>query len=112
MICYYGQIDHGNAIAADRFKGKETPSPENICTLFNQDSTCLEPDDSKQSVGDRQFLDTLETDIYCTSTEHIQMALPLKSQNPTMPDNKEVAIRRLMRIKRNRNVISPTTQIL
>ena len=77
-----------------------TNERHDISRLLNQDFTCLEPDDSKQSVEDRRFVDTLETCIKRTSDGHLQMPLPCKSQNPTMPDNKEVAVRRLMLLKK------------
>ena len=88
------------AIIAHSLKGKESPSPDDISRLLNQDFTCLEPDDAKQSVEDRRFMDTLQTGIQRTSDGHLQMPLPFKSQNPTMPDNKEVAVRRLMLLKK------------
>ena len=100
MTCHRAIINNGNAIIAHSLKGKESPSPDDISRLLNQDFTCLEPDDLKQSVEDRQFMDTLETGIKRTSDGHVQMTLPFKSQNPTMPDNKEVAVRRLMLLKK------------
>ena len=109
VTCHRAIIDSGNAIIAHSLKEKESPSPDDISRLLNQDFTCLEPDNSKQSVEDRQFMDTLETGIKRTSEGHLQMPLPFKSQNPTMPDNREVAVRRLMLLKRNCSVINSIT---
>ena len=100
QFCHRAIIDNGNAIIAHSLKGKKSLSPGDISRVLNQDFTCLEPDDSKQSVEDRQFIDTLEIGIKRTSDGHLQMPLPFKSQNPTMPDNKEVAVRRLMLLKK------------
>ena len=100
ITCHSAILDNGNAIIAHSLKEKESPSPDDISRLLNQDFTCLELDDSKQSVEDRQFMDTLETGIKRTSDGHLLMPLPFKSQNPAMLDNTEVAVRRLMLLKK------------
>ena len=98
--CHRILTDQGNAIIANRLRGKEIASPDDISNILNQDFTCIEPDDSKQSLEDRQFIETLESGIKRTDSGHFEMPLPFRSSNPIIPDNKEAAIRRLLLLKK------------
>ena len=63
VTCHRVIIDHGTAIIAHILKEIELLSPGNISRLLNQDFTCVESDDAKQSVEDQWFMDILQTGI-------------------------------------------------
>ena len=96
--CHRVLADQGNAIIASRLRAKEIASPDDS-NLLNQDFTCIEPDNFKQSLEDRRFMKTLQCGIRRTDNGHFKMPLPFRSNNPMIPDNMAVDIRRLLLLK-------------
>ena len=56
-------------------------------------------DHEKISVEDRKFIELLKAGITQRSDGHFEMPLPLKSENILLPNNKQMALSRLMKLK-------------
>ena len=84
-----------------RISIKEMPSvtPKDALNLLERDFADTSLDDATVSQNDIQFLQTLEREIHTNHEGHLEMPLPFKAR-PHLPDNRSLALTRLMHLKR------------
>ena len=75
-------------------------TPEDMSLLLMKELGGLESDDCKVSMEDRSFLDQLHNGIHKTDNGHYELPLPLKTRDIAMPDNRELAEKRLNHLKK------------
>ena len=79
---------------------KEEINPFAVNTMFEADFSERHSTTQDFSPEDRKFLATLRDGIHHREDSHYEMALPLKEPTPNLPNNREVALRRLNQLKR------------
>ena len=79
---------------------KETFSPRDVSKMFNLDFSERQAEEKSLSVKDRRFLKMMHEGIHQLEDNHYEMPLPLKTQNLELPNSKEIALNRLMKLKR------------
>ena len=86
-------------------KVKEIINPQKIIKILESDFTESSANTKPCSAEDRRFLNILENGIVKRSDGHYEMPLPLKTDKPSLPFNRELAVKRwhqlLARFKRN-----------
>ncbi len=76
-------------------KAKEVINPANVIKMMETDFIEQKTCKKSLSYDDKRFLHILEEGIHTTNDNHFEMPLPFKIDNPLVPDNKELALRRL-----------------
>lgn len=79
---------------------KEEINPYAIKKMFGTDFSERSTAGQALSQEDRKFLATVEHGIHHCEDAHYEMPLPLKDPNPNLPNNREIAVRRLNQLKR------------
>ena len=91
----------GCFIANRRISAKEVVNPEDVARLLSYDFAFpTDKEYTKRSIEDDKFIRQLEEGIEIDKDGHYEMPLPFRSENPTIPNNKSVAERRLRSLKR------------
>ena len=78
---------------------KEVISPLAVTQMMARDFSEYQDDTAVLSQNDQRFLTTLREGIKTTQDGHYEMPLPFKSTAPEVPNNKELALRRLGHLK-------------
>ena len=99
-----GPLDYSNRRAYCMFVNTISPSDEYLCSqlksYFNQDFRVSIADDTKKlSVQDKHALKTFEESVQLVNG-HYQIAIPWKEGQPCMPNNRQVAEKRLGYLQR------------
>ena len=69
--------------------------------MFEQDFTEQKGTSAKSlSKDDRKFLKIVKDSIHRSDHGHYELSLPLRDEAMSLPDNKEVALRRLNQLKK------------
>ena len=79
---------------------KEMISPSYVSRMFALDFNERQAEEKPLSVEDRRFLKIMREGIHQLEDGHYEMPLPLKSENVELPNSKELALSRLLRLKR------------
>ena len=67
--------------------------------MFTLDFNERAPEEKSLSFEDRRFLTIVQEGIHQRDDGHYEMPLPLKNNNAELPNNKELALSRLMKLK-------------
>lgn len=78
---------------------KEVLSPLQISKMFTLDFNKRATEEKSLSFEDRTFLTIVQEGIHQRDDGHYEMPLPLKNTNIELPNNKELALSRLMKLK-------------
>ena len=78
---------------------KEVLSPLQISKMFTLDFNERATEEKSLSFEDRMFLTIVQEGIHQRDDGHYEMPLPLKNNNVELPNNKELALSRLMKLK-------------
>ena len=81
-------------------QAKEMISPSYVSRMFAPDFNERQAEEKPPSVEDRRFLKIMREGIHQLKDGHYEMPLPLKSENVELPNSKELALSRLLRLKR------------
>ena len=79
---------------------KEIVSPAQVKRMFELDFSEAQTEDSPLSYEDKKFMSKVSEGIHQRPDGHYEMPLPLKQDLLTLPDNKEVALKRLSKLKK------------
>ena len=79
---------------------KEEISPHAVKKMFEMDFSEKNSSHEALSQEDRKFLAIVEDGIRHCEDGHYEMPLPLRVPAPSLPNNREVALRRLIQLKR------------
>ena len=79
---------------------KEMVSPSHVSRMFALDFNERQAEEKPLSVEDRRFLKIMREGIHQLEDGHYEMPLPLKSENVELPNSKELALSRLLRLRR------------
>ena len=82
---------------------KEEINPHAVKKMFEMDFSEKNSSHEALSQEDRKFLAIVEDGIRHCEDGHYEMPLPLRVPAPTLPNNREVALRRLIQLKRRFN---------
>ena len=88
-ICYFALETHT----------KEIVSPVQVNRMFELDFNEMKMEEPTLSYEDRRFMAKVSEGINQRNDGHYEMPLPLKQEAVTLPDKKEVAPRRLRKLK-------------
>lgn len=94
MIC---RATSGHSVFVHRTQTKEILSTP--LKILEQDFADIRPDDDGLSQDDRKFLDHMNRSIIQNDDGHYEMPLPLRDRCPDMPNNRQLAFHRLMKLK-------------
>ena len=83
-----------------KIQTKEEINPYAVKTMFEADFSEKHSIAQVLSQEDRKFLAILKDGIHHHEDGHYEMPLPLKEPTPNLPNNREVALRRLNQLKR------------
>ena len=83
-----------------KIQAKEEINPFAVKTMFEADFSERHSITQDFSQEDRKFLATLRDGIHHSEDCHYEIPLPLKEPIPNLPNNREVALRRLNQLKR------------
>lgn len=87
--------------AVKRAKIKEIINPAELMNLIDADfSGASDVGDTKCSMEDRKFMTVLQNGIHRTDDGHFEMPLPFKEDEPSLPNNRCVAVKRLGGLKK------------
>ena len=78
---------------------KEVLSPLQMSKMFTLDFNERVTEEKSLSFEDRRFLTIVQEGIHQREDGHYEMPLPLKNNDAELPNNKELALSRLMRLK-------------
>ena len=78
---------------------KEVFGPTQVNRMFELDFNETIRDDQALSFQDKKFLNIVTTNIRRREDRHYEMPLPLNEQSFRLPDNKNLAVSRLMKLK-------------
>ena len=78
---------------------KEVLSPLQMSKMFTLDFSERATKEKSPSFEDRRFLTIVQEGIHQRDDCHYEMPLPLKNNNVELPNNKELALSRLMKLK-------------
>ena len=78
---------------------KEVSSPLQMSKMFTLDFNERATEEKSLSFEDRRFLTIVQEGIHRRDDGHYEMPLPLKNSNAELPNNKELALSRLMKLK-------------
>ena len=81
-------------------QAKEMISPSDVFRMFNLDFNERQAEEKPLSVEDRRFLTVVREGIHQLDDGHFEMPLPLKDENMELPNSKELALSRLMKLRR------------
>ena len=79
---------------------KEEISPKEVKMMFEADFSEKDRNSQALSQDDRRFLAIVEQGIRHYEDGHYELPLPLKETSASLPNNQEVALRRLSQLKR------------
>ena len=79
---------------------KEEITPKEVKMMFEADFSEKDRNSRALSQEDRRFLAIVEQGIHHCEDGHYELPLPLKETSPSLPNNQEVAVRRLSQLKR------------
>ncbi|KAL8583120.1 hypothetical protein ACOMHN_008558 [Nucella lapillus] len=79
------------------FRTKDVTN-EQLIKMMEQDFTC--PNEQPLSQEDHRFMKILTENIKINDDGHYELPLPFKQDEPRLPNNRHVALRRLMSLKR------------
>ncbi|KAL8598023.1 hypothetical protein ACOMHN_011448 [Nucella lapillus] len=79
------------------FRTKDATN-EQLIKMMEQDFTC--PNEQPLSQEDHRFMKILTENIKINDDGHYELPLPFKQDEPRLPNNRHVALRRLMSLKR------------
>ena len=79
---------------------KEVLNPAQVNRMFELDFSETKTEDYSLSYEDRSFMSKVSKGIHQRFDGHYEMPLPLKQESITLPDNKEIALIRLSKLKR------------
>ena len=79
---------------------KEILNPLQINKMFEQDFTEARPKERPFSVEDRKFMKKMTDVVHQREDGHHELPLPFKQELVKLPNNKEVALNRLSKLKR------------
>ncbi|XP_078380267.1 uncharacterized protein LOC144663229 [Oculina patagonica] len=80
-------------------KVKEFLCPAQVNKMFEFDFNERSKEEQAFSFQDRQFLEIMSSNIHHREDSHYELPLPLKDQTLQMPNNKELALNRLGKLK-------------
>ena len=83
-----------------KIQTKEEINPFAVKKMFEADFSERHSITQDFSQEDRKFLATVKDGIHHREDGHYEMPLPLKEPSPNLPNNREVALRRLNQLKR------------
>ena len=75
-------------------------SPSHVSKMFTLDFNVRRADENPLSFEDRRFLKILREGVHQLEDGHYEMPLPMRSENVELPNSKELAMSRLMKLKR------------
>lgn len=78
---------------------KEIISPLQVERMFTLDFNDKGTEEKSLSFEDRRFLKTAKEGIHQREDGHYEMPLPLRNENVELPNNKDLALSRLMKLK-------------
>ena len=78
---------------------KEIISPLQVERMFTLDFNDKGTEEKSLSFEDRRFLKTAKEGIHQREDGHYEMPLPLRNENVELPNNKDLAMSRLMKLK-------------
>ena len=79
---------------------KEVLSPVQVNRMFELDFNEKKTEEQPLSYEDRKFMTKVSRGIHQRDDGHYEMPLPLKEELVTLPNNKEIALNRLGKLKR------------
>ena len=79
---------------------KEMLSPSDVSKMFTLDFNERRTDEKPLSVEDRRFLKIVREGVHQLEDGHYEMPLPMRSERVELPNSKELAMSRLMKLKR------------
>jgi hypothetical protein len=104
IIAKEGSVgEHRNAAKSSivfRCTVKETIAPSQVLDMMELDFNEQKGSDEKLSQEDIRFLDILESGIKIAENGHYQMPLPLKGTTARLPNNRNMAVKRLDQLAR------------
>ncbi|XP_078371358.1 uncharacterized protein LOC144655010 [Oculina patagonica] len=80
-------------------KVKEVLCPAQVSKMFEFDFNERSKEEQAFSFQDRRFLEIMSSNIHHREDSHYELPLPLKDQTLQMPNNKELALNRLGKLK-------------
>ena len=87
--------------AVNTSRVKEVINPNDVLKVLESDFIEKQATEKKpMSLNDRKFIDILNDGIHVREDTHYEMPLPFKDPYPMMPNNREIAMNRLMQLKR------------
>ena len=81
-------------------RSKEVISPAAVKKMFEADFSEQNVETRGLSQEDRRFMKIVEDGFGRCNNGHYEMPLPLKEQDPELPNNRELALRRLFQFKK------------
>lgn len=79
---------------------KEILNPLQINKMFEQDFIEARPEERPFSFEDRKFMKKMTDGVHQRKDSHYELPLPFKQELVKLPNNKEVALNRLSKLKR------------
>ena len=79
---------------------KEILNPAQVNRMFELDFSETKTEDFPLSYKDRSFMSKVSKGIHQRFDGHHEMPLPFKQESITLPENKEIALSRLSKLKR------------
>ena len=89
-----------NVCYVNRIRVKEEVPSKEIIKILESDFPEKRNEETKLSQEDMRFLDILRSESKHDYEGYMQMPLPFKTENPVLPDNKNVALKRLWCLKK------------
>ena len=96
VFCSSGKLCH----FAFKTHTKEVLNPLQISKMFEQDFIDTNPERRPLSFEDRKFMKKLTDEVHQREDSHYELPLPFKQDPIKLPNNKEVALSRLSKLKR------------
>ena len=78
-------------------------TPSDVSKMFPLDFNEQQADEKPLSVEDRSFIKIAREGGHQLADGHYEMPLPLRNENLELPNNKELVLSRLMKLKRRLN---------
>jgi len=79
---------------------KEIFSPHDVLKMFNSDFNDKETGERSLSIEDKAFLKIAEEGIHQLTDGHFELPLPFRNKGVLLDDNREMAMRRLLHLKK------------